>query len=257
MKRFAPLLIAAALGFTAAPAMAIEPQPGGGDPRIQVVSYDPSDVVELRGALGYQLTVEFDPLERIENVALGDALGWQVTPNRKANLLFIKPMSRRPATNMTVVTSLRRYNFRLSVREAKAGSRGIVYAVRFLYPAPEIAMVEAPPPPAPPVDRNHAYTYEGSAKTLPKRMFDDGQFTYLSFREDGDFPAIFTVDPDGEEAMVNTYSRDGYVVVDRLAPAFVLRRGSEVTRVFNDGFKSEPPGPLSPKLRPKDPWWRR
>ena len=77
--------------------------------------YDPSEVVELHGVLGYQLSLEFDPAERIENVAIGDSLGWQVTPNRKANLLFIKPMSLRPDTNMTVITNLRRYNFQLSV----------------------------------------------------------------------------------------------------------------------------------------------
>src|SRR5215218_7061664 len=136
--------LALSLALLAAPAGAVVPHPGDGDPRLHVVGYDPSEVVELRGVLGYQLSVEFDPEERIENVAIGDSLGWQVTPNRKANLLFLKPMASRPDTNMTVVTNLRRYNFQLSVR-GKGSAKSIPFSVRFLYPPPVMAMV-APPP---------------------------------------------------------------------------------------------------------------
>jgi type IV secretion system protein VirB9 len=249
------LAFAALLALTAAPALAVEPHPGSGDPRISEVLYDPADVVELHGVLGYQLSVEFDPAEHIENVAIGDALGWQVTPNRKANLLFLKPMARRPDTNMTVVTNLRRYNFQLSVRHAPA--RTVPYSVRFTYPQAAVAVVVPPPPPAPPVDRNHAYTYQGSAKALPTQMFDDGQATYFAFGRDDDLPAIFAIDPDGGEAVVNSHMQSGYIVVDRIAPGYVLRRGGEVTKVFNDGWKTSEASALSPKPREKQPWWRR
>lgn len=246
--------LAAALALLATPALAVVPHPGGGDPRIHVVEYNPGDVVELRVALGYQLAVEFDPAERIENVAIGDSLGWQVTPNRRANLLFLKPMSRRPATNMTVVTNLRRYNFELS-HTPRTAARNAPFSVRFLYAPPVVAYITPPPPPPPPVERNAAYSYDGSSKTLPAKVFDDGQDTYFSFRESEDLPAIFAVDPDGGEAVVNTRQRDGYIVVDRVARGFVLRRGSEITRIYNDGFRVEEASAL--RQRKKDPWWRR
>jgi len=252
----AALLAALGLALAAAPALAVEPHPGAGDPRIAEVLYDPTDVVELHGVLGYQLSLEFDPAERIENVAIGDALGWQVTPNRKANLLFLKPMAQRPSTNMTVVTNLRRYNFQLSVR-AHAPVRAVPFSVRFTYPQAAVAVVTPEPPPEPPVDRNHAYTYQGSAKALPVQMFDDGQSTYFAFGRDEDLPAIYAIDADGGEAVVNSHMRAGYIVVDRLAPGFVLRRGAEVTKVFNDGWKGQQTSALSPKPRAKDPWWRR
>ena len=95
-----------------------------------------------------------------------------------------------------------------------------------------------PPPPPPPVDRNHAYSYKGSTNALPSRLFDDGEATYFQFRPREDLPAIFAVEPGGEEAVVNSHMRDGFIVVDRLAPAFVLRRGSEVTHVYNDGYRT-------------------
>jgi type IV secretion system protein VirB9 len=246
-------IFALMLTLSASSALAVVPRPGPGDPRIHVVDYDPSDVVELRSALGYQLSVEFDPAEKIENVAIGDSLGWQVTPNRRANLLFLKPMSARPPTNMTVITNLRRYNFQLSVQ--KQISRSLPFSVRFLYVAPVMVSVETPPPPPPPVERNTAYSYQGSGKTLPVKMFDDGQDTYFSFRREEDLPAIYAVDPDGGESVVNSRERDGYVVIDRVARGFVLRRGSEVTRIFNDGFKIEETSSL--RERKKDPWWRR
>ena len=249
--------LAFSLALVAAPAGAVVPHPGDGDPRIHVVTYFPNEVVELHGVLGFQLSVEFDPQERIENVAIGDSLGWQVTPNRKANLLFIKPMANRPDTNMSVVTNLRRYNFQLSVRP-KPASKTIPYSVRFLYPEAAIAMVEPPPPIPPPVDRNHAYSYKGSTKNLPTRLFDDGLATYFEFKGQEDLPAIFAVEPGGEESVVNSHVLDGFIVVDRLAPAFVLRRGSEVTHVYNDGYRTQAASAESPKPRAKkDPWWRR
>jgi type IV secretion system protein VirB9 len=255
MRSLAPLALILALA-AAAPAGAVRPHPGAGDPRINEVFYDPSEVVELRGVLGYQLSLEFDPAERIENVAIGDSLGWQVTPNRKANLLFIKPMALRPDTNMTVVTNLRRYNFQLSVK-AHGSAKSIAFSVRFVYPPPVMAFVAPPPPPAPPVDRNHAYSYQGSSKALPDRMFDDGEATYFTFRAQEDLPAIFAVEPDGAESVVNSHMRDGYIVIDRVARGYILRRGSEVTRVFNDGYHTQEASALSPTRKPKDPWWRR
>jgi type IV secretion system protein VirB9 len=249
-------ILAFSLALLAAPASAVVPHPGDGDPRIHVVTYFPNEVVELHGVLGFQLSVEFDPQERIENVAIGDSLGWQVTPNRKANLLFIKPMANRPDTNMSVVTNLRRYNFQLSVGP-KPANKTTPYSVRFLYPEAAIAVVEPPPPTPPPVDRNHAYSYKGSTKTLPTRLFDDGLATYFQFEGQEDLPAIFAVEPGGEESVVNSHVLDGFIVVDRLAPAFVMRRGSEVTRVYNDGYRTQEASAHSPKPRRKDPWWRR
>ena len=223
---------------------AIVPQPSATDPRIRVVRYEPDQVVLLEGTLGYAMTIEFEPGERIENVSIGDSLGWQVTPNRRASLLFLKPVDKVGTTNMSVVTNLRSYNFDLRVRKARgAGDTGAIFGLHFDYPEPVrlTATVDAAPkpPPAPPTDVNHAYSFEGSSKGLPSRVFDDGQSTYFTFPADMDVPAIFAVDNDKKEAVVNVTFRNGMFVVDRLARAFVLRRGAEISRIINEGFQEE------------------
>ena len=246
------LLVAACLALSAATAQAVTPRPGDGDPRIHFVDYDPFAVVELRGALRHQLTVEFDPGERIENVAIGDSLGWQVTPNRRANLLFLKPMARRPTTNMTVITNQRRYNFRLTALAEPA--RGMPYAVKFLY-APRVVVATAPALPDPPPEvRNAAYSFQGSRALLPVRIFDDGRDTYFAFDGDEDLPAIFAVESDGAEALVNLRRREGLFIADRVARGFVLRRGDEVTRIFNDGYRRSEASQVPEKPRS---FWRR
>jgi type IV secretion system protein VirB9 len=250
MRRVATVLAVVAIaGATGAAWAAIAPEPGPGDPRIRIVHYDPDQVVELKAAIGYQMTLEFGPGERIENVSIGDGLGWQVTPNHKANLLFLKPLDVHSITDMTVVTNLRRYAFDLSARRPPTRrDRSLIFRVRFEYPEPFVAEAEPrpAPPPQPPRDVNHAYRIEGAAENAPTRVFDDGQSTYFTFPPTAEYPAIFAVEANRSEAVVNSATREGYVVVDRLAGGFMLRHGAQVTRIVNDGYR-EPGGPVAPK----------
>ncbi len=250
MKIRAVLFALGIAAFASQGIAAVMPHAGPGDPRNRVVMYDPAQVVELQGVLGYQMLIEFAPDEKIENVAIGDSLGWQVTPNRAANLLFVKPMSKVPVTNMTVVTDQRQYVFELNV-VPRARESAIIYTLRFEYPPLPDKPADAPPPP-PPQIANSAYSYDGSQKILPTRIFDDGHATYFQFHGGQDYPAIFAVDADKGEAVVNSSMRDGYVVVDRIARGFVLRQGSEVTHIYNDGFKEATPGPEAPQPHKKE-----
>ena len=232
----------------AAPAAAVQrPTPGATDPRIQTVFYDPDEVVALEGHFGYQMMIEFGPDERIENVSIGDALAWQVTPNRRASLLFVKPVEAAAATNMTVVTDRRRYAFELTATRARGPRAGQAYVVRFTYPAEPVVEFTPPPPPPPPERRNTAYTYTGSRAALPSLVFDDGRFTYFQWPEAVSTPAIFLAAPDGTESIVNYGVREGFVVVEQLSPRFVLRNGKDVTTVTNNGWREPVPADTAPR----------
>jgi type IV secretion system protein VirB9 len=189
-------------------------------------------------------------------VTIGDSLAWQVTPNRRATLLFLKPVEPNASTNMTVVTTLRRYAFELRAGEASGpNDPNIVYELRFHY------LDKAPPPSAAPPPKveetpvanlNFSYSVKGSKGMTPARVFDDGRFTYFEFPPGLDAPAIFVIGPTGQEELVNNQTRGRYNVVDVVARQFVLRYGKGKTQVTNDtyrtpGFSADPPNPGTAK----------
>ncbi|MGR4864666.1 TrbG/VirB9 family P-type conjugative transfer protein [Caulobacter sp. LARHSG274] len=212
------------------------------DPHIRTFAYSPDQVIRLTGFMGFQTMLEFGPDERIENVSIGDAMGWQVTPNKRANLLFLKPVDRAPATNMTVVTDRGRYVFELAVAKPKASAADAAYVVRFRYPAEPPVAVVAKAAPTAPVARNTAYSTQGAAALRPVRIFDDGTATYFAWPDQADLPAVFVIGPDGVEGLANAVVRDGYMVVDQLAPRFVLRSGKATATIVNGGYGMEKAG---------------
>jgi type IV secretion system protein VirB9 len=225
------------------------------DPRIQFVAYDPDAIVRLTGHTGYQMTIEFGDSEKVETVAVGDSIGWQITPNAAANLLFIKPIGISRPTNMTIVTNRRRYTFELISRSGVgAPANTIIYTMRFRYPevAAPLALIESLPPVSkPPNEWNRAYTYDGAPTNVPEEVFDDGNATYFRFAKDTPTPAIFVIATDGGESLVNFAVRGPYVVVEQVSQTLILRQGKAVTRIFNDGFKAVSLGVNAPAPRAK------
>jgi type IV secretion system protein VirB9 len=232
------LALAAASGAHAQ--ITATPLPGPGDPRIRQVTYNPDQIVPIRAHLGYELTIEFDPSERIENVSIGDSLSWQVTPNRKATLLFIKPMAATTPTSMTVATDRRIYSFVLTAVEGPAKAGDSMLRLRFLYPpppAPPPAPAEPPPAPPSPDSFNFSYTYKGAKPLYPVRVFDDGQATFFEFVQGKDTPAVFVIGVDGKEEMANTRISGRYTVADIVAERFVLRYGKAKSEIRNTAWR--------------------
>ncbi|QNM81723.1 TrbG/VirB9 family P-type conjugative transfer protein [Sphingomonas sabuli] len=225
------LCILPLLALTAAQA----PDPGSVNPHIQSVFYQPDQVVLLRGAIGWQITVEFGPDERIENVSIGDALAWQVTPNKKAKMLFLKPLIKGAATNMTVITDRRRYAFQL---ETGPRTDRTPWTVNFEYPREVVEAIEEPPPP-PPAVLNFSYSVAGDATLRPARVWDDGQMTFFEFLPEQPMPAIFAGGPGKDETLVNSFMRGRTVVVQQRSGRFTLRSGERVATVtYGLGAKS-------------------
>lgn len=233
------------------------------DPHVRVIDYAPDMIVPIEATPGFAVTIDFGDEEKIETVSIGDSTDWQISPNHRGNLLFVKPMAAPSATNMTVVTSLRVYYFTLGAVPGRRGAvpAGQVFALHFTHPAP--ATVAAPPAasPAPPAEpaaphvANAAYSYEGSRDALPTKVFDDGTATWFRFGPAMDLPAIFVREADGSLSVANVANRDGYVVIDRVAASFELRRGKAVTRVFNDAW--HPEAGAASELQPHDPRKRK
>jgi type IV secretion system protein VirB9 len=205
----------------------VHPDPGGGDPRLQTVKYDADQIVQLRLAPGYQLTVEFSPDERVENIAVGDSGAWQITPNKRGDHIFVKALSSGVTTNMTVVTDSRTYVFELAPLFGPSPEMG--YKLRFLYPAS--AKDPAAVTPTAPLGR---YVVKGPRALRPAAMDDDGHQTHITWPPDQPLPAMFIIDANGLERPIDGAMRGGTFVIDGIANHFLFRldrKSARATRV--------------------------
>ncbi len=214
-------------------------QAAPGDPRLVTQRWHENAVVRLVGRAGVEATVILGSDEHIENVAIGDANAWQVSPNRRANMLFLKPLSPRARTNLTVVTDQRTYFFDLV---AAPGARAI-YGLRLTYPEPpakpaapvapppltseEAALAHGSPAPAPvdPATLDNAFALRGARDLFPAKVFADGQATYIAWPKGVALPAVLGRNARGVEGPINYAMHDDMIVVDGVPDVIVLRTG--------------------------------
>jgi type IV secretion system protein VirB9 len=202
----------------------VRPVAGTGDPRLQTVDYDASQVVQVSAAPGYQVTLQFGADETIENVAVGDSSAWQVSANRNGGHLYIKPLQLVP-TNMTVVTNVRVYAFDLV--PLAGPTPDMAYTVRFNYPAAAAGPLQTA---GAELIVEGRYRLSGEQSLRPSRISDDGQHTYIEFPRDAAIPAIYAVDERGNEALVNGMMRDDLYVIDSVVPRLVFRIDQHTAR---------------------------
>ena len=233
MKKFivASLFFLSGFNYVLSYAVSV-PRRVAADKRVKIVMYDPNNVVVLRGRYGYQTQITFAANETVQSVSLGDSMAWQAVPVN--NNLFIKPVV-ASKTNMTVLTNTNSYSFQLdSLNPATSPT----YKLQFIYSdggfdqsgsANAIATFD-------PEKLNWKYSFTGDLSLSPIEAFDNGQFTYFKFRSNGmsHQPAIFIVDKDRNETLINYHMQGGYMVINAVAKQFTLRDGNTVTSVYND-----------------------
>lgn len=231
------------------------------DPRIRVVPYRTDAVYRLRGYVGYQIDVTFAPGERFLGLGVGDSKG--VAFAAESNHLFLKPRAARVATNLTVLTSRRTYLFDYEVDPAPPDPSGadVIFALRFEYPAVAVRpgsldrvqverdLVAAQSARA----RNYDYWYCGNGSLMPTAAWDDGVQTTLVFGAHTELPAVFALNEDGSESLVNVDVQGGRIVVERVARRLILRRGKLtgciVDRAFAGGGERLSSGTIAPNVQ--------
>jgi|APCry1669192010_1035390.scaffolds.fasta_scaffold03313_2 type IV secretion system protein VirB9 len=256
-----PMIVALVLVGSGVPATWAEvlPPKGNTDGRVRVVDYDPMNVIRLVTQFGVSTHVEFPEEELVQDVAVGDDQAWKLVPRR--NHLFIKPVAEKADTNVTVVTSKHTYNFALTVKsqngtaDASWSDADLIYTLYFRYPGEERkkkeaakkekiqkekeAVVKAELEQKGPI-RNIHYFRQGSDLIAPVEAWDDGRFTYLTFAQVQDIPAVYLEDDDGKEALVNTTFQDrSTIVIHRVVPRLIIRQGDQVARIENRSFTTE------------------
>jgi type IV secretion system protein VirB9 len=238
-------LILAALLHSVSSLAETVPARGMVDSRIRVAVYNGEEVYKLRGFVGYQIDLEFETGETFTGLGAGDLDGLSFVG--QDNHLFLKPKVARVATNLTVLTSRRHYQFDYAALSQRPppDDPGVIYAVRFTYPpTPAQSTADAA---AKGVDsqlqgasnerpRNIDYWYCGAPALRPTAASDDSVHTRLRFAANADLPAIFVKNDDGSESLLNFSMDAGDVILHRLAKRFILRRGKLQGCVVNARF---------------------
>jgi len=215
----------------------ILPNPGLADARIRVAPYNPDEVYRLSGFVGFQTDLEFAPGETFVGLAAGDIVGLSFVS--EANHLFLKPKAAKVETNLTVVTSRHTYQIAYSSSiERPDPTQEVTYALRFTYPPePGVASeavtdsaLESHRP------RNIDYWYCGNPALKPVAASDDGIHTRFRFAALAEQPAIFVLNEDGSESLLNFSMDEGDVILHRVARRFIVRRGALAGCIVNKAF---------------------
>jgi len=239
--QIAPVLLGLLLAMVDGARAETSPEKGSIDSRIRTASYSDQEVYRLRGVAGYEIDLQFEAGEKFLGLGAGDIEGLSFVA--QDNHLFLKAKALHVATNLTVLTTRRQYQFDYSSvpQRAAVDSADVMYALRFVYPPPPDhggtrddldAALRAGGQTAP----NTAYWYCGHPSLQPVAAFDDGVHTHLRFGSQTELPVIFVLGEDGGESLLNFHVDGGDVVIHRTARRFVLRRGSTVGCVVNAGF---------------------
>ncbi len=225
-----------------------EARPTPIDSRIRVMVYNPDDVFKYVGYYGYQASIELAKSEEIVSISMGDTTAWQIVP--AGYRIFIKPVEPDATTNMTLITNKRTYFFELYAQEAEdIRDPEMVFNLRFIYPDEEedegmklySAAAATGPDLAHPEKYNFNYTISGDEEIAPIKIFDDGEFTYLEFRDkNAELPAIFAVSDNLVESMVNyrlAPNKPNMVIIEQVFAKFSVRHGKKTLCIFNEAFK--------------------
>jgi type IV secretion system protein VirB9 len=222
------------------------PAPGRTDQRIRTAIYSPDQVYRLYGVVGFHLDLEFEADEEFKSLSGGDLDA--LTYSAHENVLTLKPRVARAEMNLAVSTTKRRYYFEYSVSAQLPNklADSAMYAVRFSYPVPKAASGdEMSPEERIRLELAHAsknrrlnadYWFCGNPAVKPIAASDDGVHTRLTFAPKGELPAVFVRNDDDIESLLNFNIEDGDVIIHRVAPRFIVRRGKLIGCIVNKGY---------------------
>ncbi len=221
------------------------PASGHVDPRIRTAVYNANEVYRLYGNVGYHLDLEFETDETFEALSGGDLEG--LTYSAHANVLTLKPKVPYTEMNLAVTTNKRRYYFEYSVTAKRPATEiaPVMYAVRFTYPPEKPAGDGLTDEQRLQLElakgrqdrsRNTDYWFCGDQSVKPTAASDDGVQTRLTFAARSELPALFVRNDDGSESLLNFSIDQGDVLIHRVAPRFIVRRGKLTGCIVNKGF---------------------
>ncbi|WP_395377993.1 TrbG/VirB9 family P-type conjugative transfer protein [Marinicella sp. W31] len=217
------------------------------DLRIKLVVYKENDVIPVNASVKTATFIDLGKGNEIVDIVAGDSASWKVVTTADETGIIMKPMWPDAATNLIVTTFDKRYIFDLN-----SNSKSKTYAIEFTYPDDELSKLKKTiserksksvnydmgVKALDPESINLGYVLKGSKKTAPINIFDNGTFTYLDFGNK-DLPAIFSVDEDRNEQVINYHPSGNYIVLQNVYKQLTFRSGNTSTGVFNKNYDEQ------------------
>lgn len=219
----------------------------GHDSRFKVFPFIENGVYEIIALYDNTTYIEFEEGELVSSITNPKDAYWQIVP--KENRMFFRPIANDADVQITVMTNKRMYFFEMYAKEPEGSfDSEYTFFYQFTYPNEEsqktirrYSKSIVPNIDISPEKYNLNYTITGHPSLHPMKIFDDGEFTYFEFRDKGGIiPAIFIVDSDNYESLVNFRMIGSYLVVESISPRFTLRNGTDVVCVFNESIYEKP-----------------
>lgn len=242
-----------------------KPASGSADKRVLYSDFREGEVYPLEAVNGLVTTIIFSPEEEVKSFASGFSSAWEFAS--RGNHFFLKPKAKQGTTNLVVITNKHTYLFdiRLGAARKKAS-----YQLSFRYPQEEarkalataqkqsveelLKTKENTGNKQSPEKLNRNYTMNfGSAasskRIAPKQAWDNGEFTFLRFAEQTDYPTVYRVE-ESEETLLNTHIEKDLLVIHGVFEELRLRAGRAVVGIYNESFsgsgQSRPTGTTAP-----------
>lgn len=202
------------------------------DARIQTVTYNKDDVVNVRIKKGAVSVVQVGDDETIADIGLGDPAAWKVSV-REHSVFFRPVVDDNPSTNVTIVTNKHTYPLYLTNVVSNP-----TYILRYSYPRPPATpfVAEKHYPCLDGGVMNGHYQLKGDKGIYPYQIWDDGTFTCMRWTNRQEIPALYRVDADGNEHLVNNHPDKNTMVFHEVADNFRLRLGDQVVDVHTTGI---------------------
>ena len=193
------------------------------DSRIAILHYAPGVPGQLRALAGVDLAVLVPRGEHVQRVVVGDPGAVRVDVPGEHDGIVIAAL--RPVTDVSLAVETEQQAYQLNLTVTYQGQ--VPWLVRIergqamshsLFPTTPIST--APPPaPLPPGQ----WRVKGDKALLPSTIKDDGAKILIQWSSTQAIPAVFALDDQGQEQMVNGYMRGDVFVIDRVFEHLVFR----------------------------------
>lgn len=257
MKTLTFLLALATSVCLSTPAMALDkPSASDKDKRVLFTDYKTGEVYPINAANGLITTIVFAPGEKVLSYGSGYSTAWEFAA--RGNHFFLKPKDKQGTTNLVVVTDHHTYLFEVRLGLRKKAT----FSLTFAYPEEAAKLAEQQAEQnrvkdlmneegqtgqtqktdatVASINRNYTENFgssRNSVRIAPLEVYDNGQFTYLKFDKQVDFPSVYRVEEGDTETLLNAHVQGDWLVVHGVYEELRLRAGLAVVGIYNEAFE--------------------